>query len=203
MTPLLLRWPQDQASLPSYAAGAPATVVLMLTTPATPLREQARARSRQALREALAILLDCQDHEIRLEDVSGQPLRLLAPRSSAGMPGLSLAHEPGISLVAIHRDGPVGVDLLALPAQSLEAWLPDWQGVARDYLGPRSPDRIACAANPAQAFAREWTRLEACLKCCGQPLSEWGAPSRPPLAACRAAELDMPAGWMATLATRR
>ncbi len=50
-------------------------------------------------------------------------------------------------------------------------FLPDWQRVANDYLGPAAANRIT----GAYGFAQEWTRREAQLKCCGLGITEWDA----------------------------
>ena len=74
-----------------------------------------------------------------------------------------------MSVAALRRSGAVGVDILRIvPAF-------DWQPVARDYLGPLALRRIASQPTPDQplAFAREWTRMQARLKCLGLALQEW------------------------------
>jgi len=175
-------------------AEAPGLHLRCLKTPETPLRESARRIVRGALRETLANLLPAEGESLALISVPGQPIRLAPPWTDVG---LSVSHEPGLSLFAINLDGPVGVDLLriaALPA--------DIDAVARDYLGLGTARTLAGLASGHQqhAFARAWTRFEACLKCEALDLREWTPELAERLAACRVAELAMPAGWVAAVA---
>lgn len=199
-------WPDEQdqlssLSLPSLAAGA-AVVVLGIATPRTPVRRQARALCRSALQEMLAMLLACRPEAIQFDSQPGQALRLLTPEVATPV-GLSLSHEPGLSLAAIHAGGAVGVDVMRVEPRPLPEWLPDWQQVAQDYLGRAAWQRIARQASwhQAEAFALEWTRVEACLKCHGRGLSEWRAESDATLARCDTWQLDLPQGWIGTVAT--
>ena len=123
---------------------------------------------RGALREVLSLLLRCAPESIALKSVPGMALRVEQPACSQSM-GLSVSHEVGLSVAALRRSGAVGVDILRIvPAF-------DWQPVARDYLGPLALRRIASQPTPDQplAFAREWTRMQARLKCLGLALQEW------------------------------
>lgn len=114
---------------------------------------------------------------------------------------LSFSHQPGYSLAALCRSGPVGVDLMRIEV------LPDWQALAADYLPPavarqlaaRSFDRLP-ALSRATAFAVAWTHLEACLKCLGQPLGEWTPARAADFARLRVLPLALPDGWAGTLA---
>jgi 4'-phosphopantetheinyl transferase len=165
-----------------------------LETPETPLRERARRIVRGALRETLASLLPAAGESLVLISVPGQPIRLVPPWDDIG---LSVSHEPGLSLFAISLDGPVGVDLLrvaALPA--------DIDAVARDYLGPDTARALAMlpAGQRRHAFAQAWTRFEACLKCRALELREWTPELAERLAPCSVAELSMPAGWVGAVA---
>jgi len=89
--------------------------------------------------------------------------------------GVSISHASGFSVAAVHRHGAVGIDLMRLD----EKLMPDWEAVARDYLGPAALARLAGCRDEHRAvcFAQEWTRREAQLKCHGCGLVEWaGAP---------------------------
>ena len=135
-------------------------VISVLTTPGDD-RTQARKQVRQALREVLGMLLP---QPLELIDVVGQALRV--KDSSIN---LSISHAPGLSVAAINLYGAVGVDLMQFEEDA--DFLPDWQQVAHDYLGPDAASRIT----DAYGFAQEWTRREAQLKCCGLGITEWEA----------------------------
>ncbi|WP_371867531.1 4'-phosphopantetheinyl transferase family protein [Duganella guangzhouensis] len=133
-------------------------------------REAARHAVRQAAREALAAVLGVRPDDISIVSSPGEPPRvLLADRPSAI--GCSFSHDGDHSLVAINLQGPIGADIMHVQD------IPDWQAVARDYLGPVAS--AALQATPATerptAFTRMWTQREAALKCMGQQLSEWRA----------------------------
>lgn len=151
-----------------------ALLVFWLDTPHTTHREVARRLVRRALRETLAGWLACPPAEIELASSPGQALQLILPERAIG---LSLSHEPGISLVAINPAGAVGVDVLRpeLPDMS-DAEL---ARLADDYLDPETARAIArlASADRRSAFARAWTCLEAGLKCRGDALTEW-SPAR-------------------------
>lgn len=172
--------------------------MLGVATPDTAVRDVARQLARQALREALGILLERPSEAMRLSSQPGQPLRLDLPGPHIG---LSVSHERGLTLAAIHPGGAVGIDLMQVEQRF--DWLPDWEPVARAYLGGRASDRIARQppAERAHAFAREWTRLEAFLKCHGLPLQEWCPALERKLMRCRFFQLDLPEGFVGTLAT--
>lgn len=109
---------------------------------------------------------------------------------------LAISHDGDVSVAAWRADGAVGIDVMAVTD------VPDWQAVARDYLGPACADALAAlpAASRPQAFARAWCAREARLKCLGRPLAEWGAAVDAQLAACPSWALDVPSGFVAALA---
>lgn len=199
-------WPRLKAvdwtgpkSFAAVAAGATdSPFVLAIPTPETTLRDIARDRVRQALREALGILLGLPPEHVPLISQPGQAIGLAPPWTNIG---LSISHEPGLTLAAIHLRGAVGVDLVHIGQKP--AWLPDWQSVTRDYLGPHVAERIASQPpdHLAHAFANEWTRAEACLKCHGMPLQEWAPALERRLKGCQLFALDLPSGYMGTLAS--
>jgi 4'-phosphopantetheinyl transferase len=173
-------------------------VVLAVAAPDTVIRDRARDLVRQALREALGVLLELPPHAVRLVSQPGQPLRLDTPGPRIG---LSVTHERGLSLAAIYGGGAVGIDLMRVEQRS--DWLPDWEPVARAYLGDQAHDRIArqLPAKRPLSFAQEWTRLEACLKCKSLPLQEWSPALQHDLLRCRMFDLELPEGFVGTLAT--
>lgn len=179
----VLRWPAafDKAQ---------DLLIVAVDTPHRPIRDAARQLVRSVLREILG--------DVELISIPGQPLRLARPDSPVGM---SVSHESGLSLLAVHFSGPVGIDLLRVPDS------PDWQAeiptLASDYLGPKSARRIAELPRQAQIahFAQAWTEHEARLKCRGAALEEWSAAQEEPLSPCCVQQLALPAGYIGAVAT--
>lgn len=138
-------------------------------------RAAARAQIRRATQEALAALLGISIDDIRIASTPGKPPAITLAGGNRKI-GCSFAHEDGYALAAINLDGAIGVDLMRVQD------IPDWQAVARDYLGPAAT--AALQATPAgdrpRAFAFAWTRREAALKCHGQQLAEWRAGDNAP-----------------------
>ena len=167
-------------------------ILVAIDTPPTAPREIARQRVRTALRTILAPLLGCPPEAVPLRTAPGQAPQLAQDNRI----GLSISHEPGLSLLAVRRDGAVGIDLVRISA------IPDRLAVARDYLGPRQAAYLATLPETEQAaaFARAWSAHEAGLKCLGLALVEWSPASEARLAGCRYAEIDLPAPWMASVA---
>jgi 4'-phosphopantetheinyl transferase len=190
-------WP-DAAPLALKALrGAQALTVIHVTTPNTEIRNEAREHLRAALRELLAALLQQPAVTLPLVSQPGQALVLDLP----GRPiGLSVSHAPGLSVAAVHRHGAVGVDVMRI-ADGAD-WMPDWETVARDYLGPQAQARIANVTTDQRpyAFAREWTALEASLKCLGIGLTEWTPALERRLAGCMVTTLDVPLGLCGAVA---
>jgi 4'-phosphopantetheinyl transferase len=168
---------------------APDLLIVAIDTPDTPIRDSARQLVRSVLREILG--------DVELISIPGQPIRLARPDS---LLGISVSHEIGLSLLAVRRSGPVGVDLLQLP--DTPDWQPQMTTLASDYLGPDSARRIAeqPAHEGSVQFARDWTAHEARLKCLGLGLSEWSAALEKDLSRCRVQELDLPASYVGAVA---
>ena len=171
-------------------------MVISMATPDSPLRDTARTQVRSALREVLGLQLGCAPETIQLMSVPGQALRVELPGHDIRTIGLSTSHEAGLSVAAIRRHGPVGIDIMRITPAF------DWQAVARDYLGPLALQRIASQAGheQPQAFAREWTRLEAGLKCLGIGLQEWCPALAQRLESCRMMALDLHTGLCGAVA---
>lgn len=170
--------------------GTPCVVVVVaLPLPHDLPRAQARQRVREVAQTLIAQRLGCQPADVTLQALPGQ-----APCVAGSTIGVSFAHEPGYSLVAIHEDGAVGVDVVrcTLP--------PDWEPVARDYLAPATLAHLARLDDSRRraAFARAWSAREATLKLHGQPLREWCEADAQLRADCH--PLALPPGWVGTLA---
>lgn len=190
-------WPQAAPLAAVALRGAPALAVIRITTPDTEIRHTAREHLRAAVRDLLATALQQPAATLPLVSQPGQALVLDLPGSPIG---LSVSHAPGLSVAAVHRHGAVGVDVMRIGDGA--DWIPDWETVARDYLGPQAHARIA-QVTPDQrglAFAREWTALEACLKCLGMGLTEWTPALQQRLAMCTVTALDIPSGWWGAVA---
>jgi 4'-phosphopantetheinyl transferase len=111
---------------------------------------------------------------------------------------VAISHDGELSLAAFRLDsGPVGIDVMQVTD------VPDWEAVARDYLGPDCAAALGHvpAAARADAFARAWSEREARLKCMGMPLAEWDAAETSRLAACTCRTIALPAGYVGTVAT--
>ena len=153
-------------------------------------RTEARQRIRHSVREAVAQWLAIDMESISVESQPGHAPRLLLPGRAAW---LSISHDDGISLAAIHLHGPVGIDVMRVIA------VPDWHEVARDYLGPQMAAHLrACPdAQRPLALAQAWTAREAALKCAGRELAEWDGVAL----ACHVQAVKMQVGFAAMLAT--
>lgn len=191
-------WPASHHLLNTASGIGAELLVISVATPDSPLRDTARTQVRGALREVLGLQLGCAPEAVNLLSVPGQALRIQLPGHTIGAIGLSASHEAGLSVAAIRRHGPVGIDIMRIAPAF------DWQPVARDYLGPQALQRIASQPEPdqLQAFAHEWTRLEAGLKCLGIGLQEWCPALAQRLESCRVMALDLHTGLCGAVAWR-
>ncbi len=163
--------------------------VLVIGIAAVLPRLEARQRIRAAVRAAAAQWLKVDIESIAVESTPGDPPRLLL---AGGAAGLSLTHDEGISLAAIHLHGAVGIDVMRVQD------VPDWANLARDYLGPQVAGELAACPDAQRPLrlAQAWTAREAALKYSGLQLAEWNgaAPT------CRLQALPLPAPYVASLA---
>lgn len=190
-------WPESAHLLRPASQMQSDLLVLGVATPGTTNRDFGRTQIRLALRQALGILLARPPEAIQLASAPGQALQIDVSDRPNQRIGLSISHEPGLTLGAICLRGAVGIDLMRVEHQA------DWHPVARDYLGPHACARIA-AHQPALrslAFAQEWSRHEAGLKCHGHALTEWQPALEHDMLRCRLSALDLPAGLVGTVAT--
>jgi 4'-phosphopantetheinyl transferase len=135
---------------------------------AGPQRDAARRQIRLAAREALAEVLRMASADIAIASCPGAPPRILLAGAESRI-GISFSHEDSYALAAINLHGPIGADIMRVQD------IPDWQTVARDYLGPDVADALQNTTNRPFAFTQAWTQREAALKCHAQQLSEWQA----------------------------
>lgn len=139
-----------------------------------------RAAARQLLRQRLAHYLQRPASEVALQFTPGQAPAVEA--SWQGLPlSLSLSYCGGRALVGICPGASLGIDLAVVTA------LPDWEGVARLYLGPLAATRLAGleAGARARQFARDWAGMEAAGKCLGLALEEWSPARQQGLDSCQ------------------
>ena len=163
-------------------------------------REAARRAIREAIVAELALVTKLPRQRIALHTPEGQvPYALLDTHDGARRAHLAISHDGALSLAAISLRDPVGIDV------TLVMDIPDWEAVARDYLGPAVTAELAAlpalpADRRAQAFARAWSEREARLKYLGRELVEWSEDGDRPLAACRCLPLALPDGYAGVLA---
>ena len=168
------------------------SLVMRIAAPDSGDRRVAREKIRAALRDVLGAMYRLAPEAVSLLSGSGESLRAGLPGVAPGLlPGLSISHERGMTVAAIHPYGAVGIDLMRVEE------LPDWEAVASDYLGAQACLRLhaIAAEGRAVAFAREWTLFEATLKCHGLALDEWTSERAASLRPRRAALLKLPQGF--------
>ena len=185
MDALAVRWWADGGFVDAPASGA----LHIVGVRGQPDRATARRTIRGALVAALAEASGLAASAIRLCGAPGEaPYALL---DDGRRIALSISHDGDLSVAALRLDGgAVGIDVMQVTD------VPDWQAVARDYLGP------ACAAalDGMPAFARAWSEREARFKCRGLALAEWAASDEPLLSACACRPLLLPDGYVGSVA---
>jgi 4'-phosphopantetheinyl transferase len=177
-------------------ADAPASGALHIVgVSGQPDRATARRTIRVALLAALAEASGLPASAIQLRGAPGEaPYVLLGDGRRTA---LSISHDGDLSVAALRLDGDaVGIDLMQVTE------VPDWQAVARDYLGPACAAALARVPAPARAaaFARAWSEREARLKCRGLVLVEWRACDESLLSACSCLSLVLPDGYVGSVA---
>ena len=186
-------WPASRPLIAALPEARQELMVISVTTPSSTLRDTARAQLRGAVREVLGLRLHRAPETIALLCVPGEAIRVDLPGHAIS---LSASHESGISVAAIRQGGPVGIDIMRLPEEF------DWQPVARDYLGLQAFAKLERMPQHEQlpAFTREWTRLEAALKCLGIGLQESNVSLERQIRACHIIRLELPAGLFGSVA---
>ena len=157
-------WPDQRAQAQQcLTAGLP--LVISLALPARIERDSARQQLRLALCELLCAALGCDATRLRLVSLPGRGVRALLPEREVFV---SISHDTGLSVAALSLHQTIGVDVLRL------ADCTGWQDLAPLYLGVGDTERLLRAPEQQRAlqFALAWTKLEAGLKCLGQPLLE-------------------------------
>jgi 4'-phosphopantetheinyl transferase len=171
--------------------------VLVIGIQAQEAREAARRAIREAIVAELALFTKLPSQRIALHTPEGQvPYALLDTPDGQRRAHLAISHDGALSLAAISLQGPVGIDV------TLVMDIPDWEPVARDYLGPAVTAALAAlpAGERTRAFALAWSEREARLKYLGRELVEWSKDGDRPLAACCCRPLALPEGYAGVLA---
>ena len=179
------------------APALPAEGVTVIGIADQPDRETARGTIRAALRTALAAHWALDEDMVELQSPPGEaPWALVRLAGAPRRVPLAISHDGDLSVGAFAAGNAVGIDV------SQVVPVPDWEAVARDYLGPDTVQALG-ALTPAQrdaAFARAWSEHEARLKYVGQQLDEWSAEQAAGLRGCRCLELAVPDGYVGFLA---
>jgi 4'-phosphopantetheinyl transferase len=159
-------------------------------------RDLARAAIRQAIVAELAERHGLPLERIALHSPEGQvPWAHLDTPTGPRRAWLAISHDGDLSVAAISLHGAVGIDVTRIND------IPDWEAVARDYLGPDTAAALAALPGDARAhaFARAWCEREARLKYLGRELVEWSAGGDAELAASRCLPLCLPDGYVGAL----
>ena len=189
-------WPQAQGQALADLGAGQAITVISVVTPNTTMRATGRELIRSALLTVLGRHLGHSPETVPLSPTALHAPALTLPEHAID---LSVSHEAGMTLAAIHRHGPIGIDVMRIEA------LPDWELVTMNYLGPHAHQRISAMTSLQRplAFGREWTRFEACLKCLGLGLVEWNDLLEQRMSRCDTFELALPDGLTGTVAVLR
>lgn len=195
-------WPQAAAQALAALQSDAACVVISVATFHTEDRTLARDAIRLALRELLAAFWGQHADCIQFSSRTGEALTLLSPACAVG---LSVSHAPGCSVAAVHLHGAVGIDVMrvdAYPSGEDGKNPPEWERLARDYMGPATHWQLVHTAPVLRAavFAQAWSQLEAGMKCFGQGLTEWTPALGKVLDRCSVTALDLPDALRGALA---
>lgn len=145
-----------------------------------------RERVRAVVREMLGVLTGCAPDSLDLyTGPKGKPLLRTDPALH-----FSVSHSHGVSLVALTRVAPVGVDVERIRP------LPNAAAILRRFFSEPEVAEILGAAGREYRFVRAWTRAEATVKVRGA--SVWEAATPDPSVTVRAVEA--PDGFAATVA---
>jgi 4'-phosphopantetheinyl transferase len=191
--PLSVCWDGDAGG--SRLAEPPGLALLGLRGQAA--REAARLRIRAVLTTGLAAHVGIDAGRIALHSPQGvAPWAIVALDAGDQRVALSISHDGDISVAAYCFSGAVGIDVMSIVP------VPDWESVARDYLGQYAARKLAARPEDERdaAFAHAWSEHEARLKCLGLQLSEWCDERAVALQACRCFPLALPDGYVGYVA---
>ena len=155
-------------------------------------RDAARRTIRAVLRTALAAHWAVPEDLVELHSPpASAPWALVRLAGAPRRVPLAISHDGDLSLAVFAAGNAIGIDV------SQVVPVPDWEGVARDYLGPAVAQALAAVPDAARdaAFAHAWSEQEARSKYFGLPLEEWSVQRDARLAACEVRPLVLPDGY--------
>lgn len=157
---------------PGLVAQRPEVWLLAVPGVQPQTKAQVRTLARQALRRLLSQCLGVAPQQVALVFVPGQA-PTVADRWQGLALSISIGYAPGVVAIGLCAGGRLGIDLAVVQP------LPDWEPLARLYLGDRVAQQLAEVAGGQrdQDFARAWAAMEARSKCLGLGLQEW-SPAR-------------------------
>lgn len=188
----MYEWPSDVSKLRLDNG----LLVIAIRTSLNIPRVAARQQIRIAIQEVLASLLNCVTSEIQLSSQAGQAIKLVNPSNDIG---LSISHDPGLSLAAMNMNGPIGVDLMA--TESIPE-LGELATLATEYLGEKVTGYIL--NQPVEerkiTFAKAWVTFEASMKLKGLAINECSVARDALLKNIKHIELDLATGYIGAVA---
>lgn len=193
VTPLAICWAGDAGG--SRLVISPGLALLGVREQSD--REAARLRIRAVLTAALADHFGIDAGRIALHSPQGvAPWAVVTLDAGDQRVALSITHDGDISVAAYCLSGAVGIDIMSIVP------VPDWESVARDYLGADAARKLAARSEGERdaAFAHAWSEHEARLKCLGLQLSEWCDERAVALQACRCFPLALPENYVGYVA---
>jgi 4'-phosphopantetheinyl transferase len=185
--PLIFQWPDIPAPPP---AGRP-VLVRVITSPA---RQLARQELRAVLRHVLAAWSGHSTEQLPLCETTHGPVWMEQPGE---LPlDLSLSYAEGEGWIGLIREGWIGVDSMRIQ------YFPEAELVAKHYFDSEALSTFHQSTDPALAFARAWTALEARLKCLKLPLCESSVARASNIKECTVQNLIQSGNLMVTVASR-
>jgi len=193
VTPLAICWDGDPRGSPLTEPPG----LALLGVRGQSARETARLRIRAVLTTALAAHFGIDAGRIALHSPQGvAPWAVVTLDAGDQRVALSISHDGDISVAAYCLSGAVGIDVMSIVP------VPDWESVARDYLGQDAARKLAARPEDERdaAFTHAWSEHEARLKCLGLQLAEWCDKRAVALQACRCFPLALPEGYVGYVA---
>jgi hypothetical protein len=139
--------------------------VVLVRVSVSRMRKAARQELRAVLREILYSWSGVEPEELPLRETPRGPQW---DGNLAGEPlDISLSYADDEGWIGLVRGASIGIDVMSpTPMEEMEQ-------VTKIYLGSDSWKKIRESSEPSVAFAKEWTSLEARLKCLRRELTEW------------------------------
>jgi len=163
-------------------SAAPADGEVHVYTLTTGVRDVTRALTKRVLAEALGISSDVIAYDV---GPKGKPMLRNDPTLH-----FSVAHSRDVSMIAVTRVAPVGVDVERVRV------VPQAEAILRRFFPERDVSEILDSEHRDVRFVSAWTRAEATVKVRGA--SVWDAATPDPTVIVRA--LTAPDGYVASVA---